>query len=316
MGCFTTSLLFWTFPLFCCIVLLLYFYRDLLHTRLYYEMFAHRVHIDFMNIGFFQSFMVQIMIAWWLCTLLKYPLTGTLTFQRILLTLPFWIPVASFTAMLYTQWDLESRLLTVAKFVETDVEWANEHMAVSYFIRDYEAEVAYKNVAIELNKEKPAPRLDTGELIAKIINEAARMNDAGEEADENQASKTILDSWLPSYWVKQLLYSPYLHDKHAQNFHTWYRMYFIFTCVMILILLVLATMTVITLLKDQALIAESIVTDWLALDYFGELVKQVPVAPPGTSESGSTSMKVTEEALHHVRGSIAGGTHLAPHDHR
>merc|ERR1719161_1566262 len=115
-------------------------YRDLLHTRLYYEMFVHRVHLDFMNIGFFQAPVVVCMLVWMGLCFLLYPMTWAITLPKILITMPFWIPVLSFGAMLYQQWDLETRLLSVAKLVENDVEWANQHMLDSYFLRDYVAE--------------------------------------------------------------------------------------------------------------------------------------------------------------------------------
>merc|ERR1719313_2449450 len=101
-------------------------------------------------------------------------MTWTLTAKGILLTLPFWIPVISFWAFFFTQWDLETRLLSLSKFVERDVEWSNKHMLESFFLRDYVAETALLNVAKKLETQEPAPKLTIGGYIRLIAEEAER----------------------------------------------------------------------------------------------------------------------------------------------
>merc|ERR1719482_2289953 len=83
MGCVGSIMIYWTFPLFCCQVLLLYFYRDLLQTRMYYMMFAHQVHLDFMNIPFFSALSVRMMLGWMLLSFAMYPLAGVVTFRGL-----------------------------------------------------------------------------------------------------------------------------------------------------------------------------------------------------------------------------------------
>merc|ERR1719191_1583664 len=103
-----------------------------------------------MNISFFQALSVRLMLIWCCICLTMYPLTGSMGPKSFLQTLPFWIPVFSFWGMLYSQWDLETRLVSVAKFVENDVEWAGEHVRNSFFLRDYMAERAFHKVHKQL----------------------------------------------------------------------------------------------------------------------------------------------------------------------
>merc|ERR1719161_1661722 len=224
-ACVSSILIYWTFPIFCCLVLLMFFYRDLLLTQMYYVMFAHQVHLDFRNISFFGAVSVRIMLSWCVLCVLMYPLTGTTGVHGILQTLPFWMPVISFGVMLYSTWDLEKRLVSVAKLVENDVEWAGNHVKNSFFLRDYIAEKALHQVRQVLDKQEPPPALQTGEYIQAIC--AAAEEDHRKhlhdevEHDENLKRRshiTIFYAVSPWYWMRKFLYCNYLVDKRAKNF--------------------------------------------------------------------------------------------------
>jgi len=292
--CVWSVLTCWTFPLFCCIVLLMYYYRDLLHTRLYYEMFAHRVHIDFMNISFWEAPMIRMAIVWFVLCFLMYPLTGQVHVRSILVWLPFWTPILSFAAMIYLDWDLESRLLSVAKFVETDCEWALSHMADCSFIRDYVAEVAFHRVHGKMKKRDKAPELSTGMFILEICAESEVMERRGDEIDPSQASRSIVSALWGRYWVKEFLYSPYLVDEEALNFHFWYSVYTIFTIVLVMMLVALWGVTIVAHLHEQDIIASSLLTEWIHLDYFS-VARAVPVAPSPTGAAPPGESERTRE---------------------
>merc|ERR1719160_308208 len=115
-----------------------------------------------------------------------YPLTGTTGVHGILQTLPFWMPVISFGVMLYSTWDLEKRLVSVAKLVENDVEWAGNHVKNSFFLRDYLAEEAFQNVQKHLDKQKPAPVLGTGEYIFQIAYKAEELHAKNVQNEESK----------------------------------------------------------------------------------------------------------------------------------
>eukprot|EP00746_Dinoflagellata_sp_MGD_P144280 gnl/MRDRNA2_/MRDRNA2_77033_c0_seq1.p1 gnl/MRDRNA2_/MRDRNA2_77033_c0~~gnl/MRDRNA2_/MRDRNA2_77033_c0_seq1.p1 ORF type:complete len:445 (+),score=45.88 gnl/MRDRNA2_/MRDRNA2_77033_c0_seq1:163-1497(+) len=260
--CVSSILIYWTFPIFCCLVLLMYFYRDLLLTKMYYVMFVHQVHLDFRNVSFFGAVSVRIMLCWCVLCVLMYPLTGKVGVHGILQTLPFWMPVISFCAMLYSHWDLEKRLLSVAKLVENDVEWAGNHVKNSFFLRDYIAEKALHQVRDVLDQQIPAPQLSTGEYIVQIAAEAVKIQKVEDHRElkklkkslKKEHSTTIFHAISPRYWVYQFLYSPYLVDDSARDFHHWFRIYYWFTFVCMTLLVFFWLSTILTLFTMQKIV--------------------------------------------------------------
>jgi len=272
---------------------------------MYYMMFAHQVHLDFMNIPFFSALSVRMMLGWMLLSFAMYPMAGVVTFRGVLQTLPYWIPVGSFFGMLYSQWDLETRLVSVSKLVENDVVWAGKHVTNSFFLRDYVAEEAFHKVREQLDKQKPAPELSTGEYILQIALMAEKLHednlhdeDAHQEELKQKASITIFHAVSPWYWGHQFLYSPYLVDVRAQNFHVWFRIYFVFTLVLMVILAFLAISTICTLLGMQlGFNCGFNWIDWLAIssnEANGYGHQASPLKPP--------SFLGISEWLHTVRG--------------
>jgi hypothetical protein len=275
IGCTSSILVFWTFPIFCCHVLLLFLYRDLIRERIYYVMFQHRVQIDYMNITFFRALSVRLLLVFTFLAAAMYPFTSNVTIRSFILTIPYWAPVVSFLALMYANWDLEARLMSVAKFIEEDVEWAGEHLKESIFLRDYLAEEAFHKVREELDKEKPAPAISTGEYIFRIVEKSEEMMDAFDnDADlkkwrkglKKNASTTIFHSVSPWYWGYQFLYSPYLVDKTAKDFQFWFRIYLMWSVLLTLILLFFSASTVLTILYQQDVVPDLPFhwVDWLA----------------------------------------------------
>lgn len=269
-GCVGSILVFWLFPIFCCMILLLYLYRDFLRTRIYYTMFAHQVHLDFTNVSFFDAVSVRVIFVWCFLCLFMYPLTGTMTFYGVVQTLPFWIPVVSFGFMYYNHWDIETRLVSVAKLVENDVDWAGNHVKNSFFLRDYIAERAFHKVQKEFNRQQPPPQLTTGEYIHAIAMAAEEdhrhhISDEvkhDEELRRRSHNVTIFWAVSPWYWMRQFLYCPCLVDTRAKNFHFWFTVYFTFTCLLMVFFLLLVATSVITHLNMQGIIDAPI---WMTL---------------------------------------------------
>lgn len=289
-GCVGSILVFWLFPIFCCMILLLYLYRDLLQTRIYYTMLAHQVHLDFTNVGFFHALSVRLMLIWCLLCLLMYPFAGVVTFYGFLQTLPFWIPVVSFGTMLYSQWDIEKRLVSVAKLVEVDVEWAANHINNSFFLRDYIAERAFHKVQKQFDKQKPPPQLETGEYIQAICAAAEEdhRNHLHDEVEHNRSLKqrahiTIFYAVSPWYWMRRFLYCNYLVDQRAKNFHFWFSIYFCFTCFLMTVLMILAVLTIITHLDLQGFIDAP---PWMTL----QKMAIVPLHPQCVDAKDSTGL--------------------------
>lgn len=257
-GCVGSILVYWMFPIFSLQMLLFYLLRDCLQERMYYEMFRHQVHLDFDNTPFFEDMFVRVVLAWCgLCTAI-YPLTVG---WHILQTVPFWIPVASFWIGWYRHWEIEKRLVTVAKLVENDVAWAGDHVKNSFFLRDYLAERAFRKLQKQFDRQDPVPMLSTSKYILEIAETAEKIHDSYLEKEEemdqkwrNKASRSLIHSLSPSYWIYQFLYSPYLMDERVQRFHFWFRLYFCFTIALTVILVFISMSTIYAVLIMQGLV--------------------------------------------------------------
>lgn len=356
-SCVISTYMYWTFPLVCAIVTLLLFYRDLMHTRIWYEMLGHKVLLNFTNVGFLQHTKVRLMLFWGLFGSTMYFFAAVGTQEAIEFTIPYWIPVFSFLGLLYTSWDLEDRLLSLPKFVENDPEWAKQYHMECYFIQDHVASTAFHKVHKRLNdqllrkqleekeksvaaaaaasKETPAlpapgssgsgsgataadqgatarsstggatsgrnisarsrstsdPAPDqplagieaaspaktsplifrahshtTGGLITLIMEETMAMAKRGDEVPIHEHG--FFDIASNKYWVRAFLYSEHLDDVRARNFIKWFRIYTIFTAVMILLLLYLFLITTVSHFIHQELfydhwITRSISTKWM-----------------------------------------------------
>lgn len=271
-ACEASIIFFWTFPLFCCIFLLVFFYRDLLQTRLYYEMLSHRVMLDFENVPFLQSRVVQFMLSWMLLGIMMYPLANNITLRAAKATMPYWIPVLSFGGMVIGYWDLETRLLSIAKFVEGDIDWAKEHFEESFFVRDFVAKQAFLNVREEVARVQHIHT--TGTFILAISAEASNMADRG-DLDMDLEPEGMFEAWSNKYWVTDFLYSKHLDDKRATRFRHWFMGYMIYTVIMLVLLFYLAVSTTITHLHQQHVIEESWATRLFTVDHFKVMPKPV-----------------------------------------
>lgn len=262
-SCVGSVMIYWLFPLFVSVIILMFFFRDLLLTRLYYIMFTHAVHLDFSNVSFFQAPAVRVMLVWCALCLTMYPLAGTIGFRQILQTFSFWVPVMSCAGMLYTQWDIETRLVSVSKLVEEDSEWAGNHVRNSFFLRDYVAEEAFRRVRDRFEKQNPAPELKTSQYIFQIACEAEKLQHLEKDVRglkklkkdlKKKSTHSIFWAVTPWFWPYQFLYCRFLVDEEAKRFHFWFRIYFWFFVVLMLIFLFLSISTIVAVLIMQNVI--------------------------------------------------------------
>merc|ERR1719409_802974 len=94
------------------------------------------------------------MLLWMLVACMLYPLNPSLlSIRGLKLTASFWIPLASFIGgVLYASWDLETRLLSLSKYVEREFEDAKIHIDNSLFMPDYVARQGF--LSARKNRQK------------------------------------------------------------------------------------------------------------------------------------------------------------------
>merc|ERR1719408_63836 len=152
--------------------------------------------------------------------------------------MPFWIPMGSFIGgVLYASWDLETRLLSLSKYVEREFEDAKIHIDTSLFMPDYVArqgfiaarsaktkEIKLRSMSTEAFGSPRTAEADgspvrlttahtTGMYIRAIAQKAMYLESKGKLlAPEHDEASTGQDSLFASfrsdYWVVAFLYCP------------------------------------------------------------------------------------------------------------
>merc|ERR1719214_267154 len=89
--------------------------------------------------------------------LCMYPLSGAMfSIKSLKMTIPYWLPLFSFLGVLYASWDLETRLLSLSKYVEREFDDAKIHIDTSLFMPDYVARQGF--IAARTSKVKEISR--------------------------------------------------------------------------------------------------------------------------------------------------------------
>merc|ERR1719235_1897263 len=107
--------------------------------------------------------------------MMMYPMSGNMfsfakTMFAFKITISYWLPLFSFLGLLYASWDLESRLLSLSKYVEREFDQAKDHMGNSVFMRDHLAEFAFRDV--KSHAESCQKVHTTGSYIRAIVKRA------------------------------------------------------------------------------------------------------------------------------------------------
>lgn len=305
--CEFSVLAFWTFPIFCCIFLLIFFYRDLLCTRLYYEMLCHNVYLDLENVDFFESAAVRLLLTWMCMGMFMYPATGNLHISGMKGTAAYWIPVVSFMGMLYASWDLETRLVSLAKYVEREFDDAKIHMQNSVFLRDYLAKQAFERVRDSSRKMKKVHT--TGSYVKAVVKMAIKMCRTEKEwsmpvaGDEHAGHDSFFVAFSRHFWVTDFLYCPSLEDARAKKFRAWFRVYFAYTLLLLFFLSYLTIATIVSHLYHQGKLSESLLTRWFQVENF-------LVFPVGPSHSKDVTGDKADHHGHFLFQVIDRLTHL------
>merc|ERR1719408_333914 len=202
--------------------------------------------------------------------------------------MPFWIPMGSFIGgVLYASWDLETRLLSLAKYVEREFENAKVHIDSSLFMPDYVARQGFIAVqaGMGIMTSQGAPPT-TGTYIRAIAQKAKELDSAGKlHSAENdvaaQIQQSLFASFRSDYWVVAFLFCPHLNDERAVKFRRLLIVYKIYAFLMVGFLLYLFVCSGVSHLQRQERIQESTFTRMFHVERF--LI--MPMAKPPEAET-------------------------------
>jgi len=232
--CEVSCLAFWTSPIAFSIVVVIYFYFDVLCIELYYALLGHNVLIDYDHVHFIKSYPVLLLLCWQILGLGIYVFDRHTLVIRLIRTLPYWFPVLSAFSMLWCTWDVEYRLITLSKYVERNFEDALHHLGSCVFLRDYVVKAGVQSLQKHKGFRKNA---GIGANIKDIVEEIEVLELEG-QLEEFQPEPHDL-----KLWMSEIIYDQSHQDERSRNFRFWFRIYRVYTVAMLLLLLGLMNST-------------------------------------------------------------------------
>jgi len=225
--CEVSCLAFWTAPIASCILVVAYFYSDLLCIELYYALLGHNVLIDYDHAPFMKSYPVLMLLCWQILGLGIYVFDRHFFFRRFIRTLPYWFPVISAFSMLWFTWGVKERLISLSKYVERNFEDALHHLGSCVFVRDFIVKAGAQSL-----QSKGGFRQDAGigATIRDIVQEieVLQFNEMLHELKPEPHDSHV--------WMTGIIYDPPHQDERSRSFRFWFRIYRVYTLAMFLLL--------------------------------------------------------------------------------
>lgn len=99
----------------------------------------------------------------------------------------------------------------------------------------------------------------TGGMIHRMVETASAMQQSGESFNEEDDVEMhgFLEAWSVSYWVRGFLFSAKLKDLRARRFERWFRVYEVFSYVVMTIMVYLMFTSVVSCLLRQGYLADT-----------------------------------------------------------
>lgn len=249
--CTVSTACFWTYPVVCCLFVVLVYAKNLVDQRLYYEFLLHKVVIGYGRVQAWKLPVVLMLLLYALCAfsaLIWHSLAQSqIEVSHVYSSLAYITPIISFLAVILAQWSIQGKLVTLPNFLE-DYKWAVKHLNASHCYYVDKVHAGYR--ALEIQLEKTEEHLDTPTMVAlvehytkAVINSPAPKDEDIEVAFEAEADQQPLDAKTGAvvgdskaqkkllaeaenqkeyvYWQVRLLFNPRLQDDRSQNFRNW-----------------------------------------------------------------------------------------------
>merc|ERR1719440_385157 len=129
--CTVSTIAFWTYPVVCCLFVVLVYAKNLVDQRTYYEFLLHKVIIGYGRVPPYKQPVVLVLLAYALLAfsaLVWYHLSqSSVVISHVYCSLAYITPIISFLAVLATQWSIQGKLITLPNFL-ADYDWAMQHL--------------------------------------------------------------------------------------------------------------------------------------------------------------------------------------------
>jgi len=196
--CTFSVICFWTYPVVCCLFVVLLFAKNLVDQRVYYEFLLHKVLIGFDRANPFAYPVVIALLVYAICAfsalIWLHVSNPSAVLNSVYSSLAYISPIISFLAVVLAQWSIQGKLITLPNFLE-DYEWGVQHLNVSksYYVETVHA--GYIRAEKALDKSNTSS-ISTPQMIAlvehftkEVVAEAAAEEKAAEERAKNESAK-------------------------------------------------------------------------------------------------------------------------------
>lgn len=261
--CSTFTFSFWSYPLICPMMACFIVRRRFLETRLYYESLLNGIHVDIVEDPGANP-VVWILLFWGLCSIgvvvyvtEPFPLTAKAQ---------YFLPIATFLIFVFSNWNINSYLITLPDFAATDPEYAREMFdkATRTFVSEPQMRVAFENCNDELDGPT---RMSSSTLSTRTMTTAQYFRKLRDEAEKEMTKfpPKPLDQpgftdrvagcfglvsrppWIERYskvsrpevmssffslrkgfWVSRILFNKHLSDARSTSFSRWFTAFTVF----------------------------------------------------------------------------------------
>lgn len=266
--CNATGFCFWTYPLLCALGIVLIFSRFLYESRLYYECLLHRILLNYDNGASTTSPLTWIWVVYGLLAMSVLFFVDTDHRTSRTMAMIYFAPVVSVFMVFLSRLQVESFLLPLPKFYETDPAVAKKLFNEAIFVNELLMRVAYEDFHKALDSLGHQGPLNSAEyfgLLAEVIKKLQQTynpetTDAPPDAwydkllagaglvkvDESTASEALMNrpdvnNWgfelRKPFWAVRVLHSQYLSDDRSISFIRWGRVFLV--CALVLALCIL-----------------------------------------------------------------------------
>lgn len=168
--CTASTVCFWTYPVVCCLFVVLVYAKNLVDQRVYYEFLLHKVVIGYGKAKPWEQPVVLMLLFYAMCAfsaLVWHSMAQVqIEVSHVYSSLAYITPIISFLAVILAQWSIQGKLVTLPNFME-NYDWAVNHLndCRCYYVDN--VHTGYN--ALELVLEKTTDELlDTPRLVALV----------------------------------------------------------------------------------------------------------------------------------------------------
>lgn len=170
--CTFSSACFWTYPVVCCLFVVLVYAKNMLDQRAYYEFLLHKVVINYGPAAkAYQQPTVLLLLVYavlaFSALIWFHERQETVAVAHIYGSLAYVTPIISFLAVIFTSWSIQGKLITLPNFL-TNHNWALNHLNKCEWYHVEDLHMGYSCLERELERADDPCEIDTPRMVKLV----------------------------------------------------------------------------------------------------------------------------------------------------